>query len=86
MNIINRKQYFTYSKIPKSKNQLLKWFNEILKQEFEGFRQLKMFFGNASIINNERVVSNIKGNKFRLIISINFTRALICLVSDGKLR
>ena len=75
MNIINRKTIIYYTqKYPKAKNQLLTWYNEILKQEFEDFYQLKTIYRNASLINNKRVVFNIKGNEFRLIVSINFTR------------
>ena len=75
MNIINRKTivYYTH-KYPKAKNQLLTWYNESLKQEFENFHELKMIYGNASIVNNQRVVFNIKGNEFRLVVSINFRR------------
>ena len=29
-------------------------------------------YGNANIVNNQRVVFNIKGNGYRLIVSVNF--------------
>lgn len=75
MNIINRKTIIYYTEqYPKAKNQLLRWYNEILKEEFENFNQLKAVYGNASIINAQRVVFNIKGNEYRLIVSINFRR------------
>jgi len=71
MNIINRKTIIYYTeKYPKAKNQLLTWYNEILKQEFENFNQLKAAYGNASIVNAQRFVFNIKGNEYRLIVSI----------------
>lgn len=57
-----------------AKNQLLLWYNEILKQDFDNFNELKKMFGNANIVNSQRVVFNIKGNHFRLIVSINFRR------------
>lgn len=75
MNIINRKTITYYTeKYPKAKNQLLTWYNEMMKQEFENFNQLKVLYGNASIVNNQRVVFNIKGNEYRLIVSVNFRR------------
>jgi mRNA interferase HigB len=75
MNIINRKTIIYYTEqYPKAKNQLLRWYNEILNEEFENFNQLKAVYGNASIINAQRVVFNIKGNEYRLIVSINFRR------------
>lgn len=73
MNIINRKTVIYYTeKYPAAKNQLLTWYNELLKQEFGNFNELKAVYGNASIVNNQRVVFNIKGNEYRLIVSINF--------------
>ena len=75
MNIINRKTIIYYTnKYPNAKNQLLIWYNEILKQDFDNFNELKEMFGNASIVNSQRVVFNIKVNDFRLIVSINFRR------------
>jgi len=75
MNIINRKTIIYYTnKYPNAKNQLLIWYNEILKQDFDNFNELKEMFGNAGIVNSQRVVFNIKGNDFRLIVSINFRR------------
>lgn len=75
MNIINRKTVIYYTqKYPKAKNQLLTWYNELLDYEFDNFNELKSIYGSASIINNQRVIFNIKGNEYRLIISINFKR------------
>lgn len=75
MNIINRKTFIYYTKkYPNAKNQLLAWYNEMQEREFANFNELKEMYGNASIVNNQRVVFNIKGNEYRLIVSINFRR------------
>jgi mRNA interferase HigB len=41
---------------------------------FLNFNEIKTIYGNASVIANNRVVFNIKGNDFRLIVSINFVQ------------
>lgn len=75
VNIINRKTIIYYSeRYPKAKNQLLTWYTEMIKQEFDNFNQLQEQYRNASIVNNQRVVINIKGNEYRLVVSINFLR------------
>jgi mRNA interferase HigB len=75
VNIINRKTIIYYAeRYPKAKNQLLTWYTEMLKQEFNNFNQLKEQYRNASIVNNQWVVFNIKGNEYRLVVSINFLR------------
>ena len=75
MNVINRKTVIYYGeKYPRAKNQLLAWYNEILKQQFDTFNDLKTVYGNASIVNDQRVVFNIKGNEYRLVVAINLRR------------
>lgn len=75
MNIINRKTVVYYTeKYPQAKNQLLAWYNEMLGSEFDNFNELKAVYGNASIVNNQSVVFNIKGNEYKLVVSINFRR------------
>jgi len=53
-------------------SQLLIWYTEFSKREFSNFNELKQVYGNASIVTNTRVIFNIKGNDFRLVVSINF--------------
>lgn len=73
MNIINRRTIIYYTEqYPQAKTQLLVWYNEMLKQKFSNFNELKRVYGSASIVNNQRVVFNIKGNDYRLVVSINF--------------
>jgi mRNA interferase HigB len=51
--------------------------------EFQNFNELKKIYGNASIINNNRVVFNIKGNDFRLLISVNFIQKACYVIWFG---
>jgi len=75
MNIISRNTIIYYTeKYPTVKNQLLTWYNEVLKNDFDTFNELKTRFGSASLVGNQRVVFNIKGNDFRLVVSFNFRR------------
>ena len=76
---VKRTILFYTEKFPIAKNQLLIWYNEFSKQDFQNFNELKQVYGNTSIINNERVVFNIKGNDFRLVVSINFLQ-MACYV------
>ena len=75
MNIISRNTIIYYAdKYPQAKNQLLGWYKEIIKQDFGNFNELKSVYGNASIVNSQRVVFNIKGNDYRLVVAMNFIR------------
>lgn len=84
MKILVKKTVLFYTeKYPIAKMQLLIWYNEFTKQDFKNFNELKRVYGNASIINNERVVFNIKGNDFRLVVSINFSQTACYVIWFG---
>ncbi|WPU98171.1 type II toxin-antitoxin system HigB family toxin [Mucilaginibacter sp. cycad4] len=73
MNIITRRTILYYiNEYPLAANSLKNWYEEISKSDFSSFNELKNVYGNASIIANNRVIFNIKGNSFRLIVSFNF--------------
>ncbi|HRH58820.1 MAG TPA: type II toxin-antitoxin system HigB family toxin [Chitinophagales bacterium] len=72
-NIITRKTLLEYiRKYPKAKNALLKWYYELVDTEFKNFNELKSVYKNASIVDDDRVVFNIHGNEYRLVVCISF--------------
>ena len=84
MNIIVKRAILYYThKYPPAKTSLLVWYNEFLKQEFHSFNELKSMYGNASIVANNRVIFNIKGNDFRLIVSVNFKQLAAYIIWFG---
>ena len=75
MNIVTKPTVIYYAKkYPVASSSLLSWYKHFSKAEFNNFNALKNVYNNASIINNKRIIFNIKGNSHRLIISVNFTR------------
>ncbi len=84
MNIIVKRAVLYYiNKSPQAKTALLAWYNEFLKQEFKNFNELKAVYGNASIVANNRVIFNIKGNDYRLIVSVNFKQLAAYIIWFG---
>ena len=84
MNIITRRTILYYiNEYPPAANSLKNWYDEFSKTEYKSFNELKNTYGNASVIANNRVVFNIKGNSFRLIISINFTKQAAYIIWFG---
>lgn len=51
--------------------QLKAWYNETLKSNYQNFNQLKNDYPGASLLKEGRVVFNIKGNHYRLIVKFN---------------
>lgn len=48
------------------------WYREALKADWSTPNDVKRQFRNASILKDGRVVFNIAGNKYRLIVWINY--------------
>jgi mRNA interferase HigB len=70
--LIKKTIYYYVDKYPNAETQLTIWHNDFSKLSFNNFNELKNIYGNASVLNNNRVVFNIKGNDFRLVVSLNF--------------
>lgn len=51
---------------------LKSWYKEIREAKWAGMHELKRAFPSASILADNRVVFNIKGNRYRLIVKVNF--------------
>lgn len=73
-NIITRKALLAYClQYPQAANALMEWYHELLEADFKNFQDLKAVYRNASIVGDDRVVFNIMGNHFRLVVRIVFT-------------
>jgi mRNA interferase HigB len=71
-------------KHPDSKNQLEQWFQITHKCIWENLNEVKETFPNVSILKNNRVVFNIKGNDYRIIVLIKFTMSAVFICWVGK--
>ncbi len=59
-----------------AKTPLTEWYNMMLKASWETPQQLKADIGTASILKGGRVVFNIGGNKYRVILSIRYEQQI----------
>ena len=58
--------------------QLLKsWYQEASNAEWKSPNEIRSEYPSVSIISNNRIVFNIKGNNYRLIIKINYAYQII---------
>lgn len=60
-----------------TEQQLKSWFQETSNAEWKTPNDVKKEYPNASILNNNRIVFNIKGNTYRLIVRINYSHQMI---------
>jgi mRNA interferase HigB len=55
-----------------SEEQLKASYHEVKQAEWKSPNEVKEQYRNASIIGNNRIVFNICGNKYRLIVRVNY--------------
>ncbi len=60
-----------------SEEQLKTWYKEASKTLWSSPNEIKFLYPKASILKSGRVVFNICGNKYRLIVRINYLRKWI---------
>lgn len=62
---------------PTSEQPLKAWVDEANKAQWTQPADIKAQYRSASILKNRRVVFNIKGNDFRLIVAIAFNLGIV---------
>ena len=60
-----------------ARDPALAWYLRALKADWSSPAEVKADFGNASILRDGRVVFNIAGNKYRLVVWINYTYRVV---------
>ena len=68
---------------PQAKQALLSWYEEAEIAEWSNPNELKEHYRNASVVTNKRVVFNIHGNSYRLVVDIEYRLKIIFIVWFG---
>ena len=71
------------SKYKRASDSLKAWVYEVKFSTWENANELKSKYSNASIISSKRVVFNIKGNDYRLIVDVEYKLKIIFVVWFG---
>lgn len=80
MRIISRKILIYFWEQPdyRDAEQPLKaWFSEAKHADWSNPADIKEKYGSASILGNNRVVFNIAGNKYRLVVKIHYNTGTV---------
>ena len=78
MHVISIKKLREFWAVHADAEDALKaWFHEAEAASWGNSAELKDKYGTASIISSERVVFNICGNKYRLVVRINYASGAV---------
>jgi mRNA interferase HigB len=69
---------------PALKGALDAWFGEVSKAEWGGPADVKRSYAAASIVSADRVVFNIKGNSYRLVVAVDFEKGIVFIKWIGS--
>lgn len=87
MHVISRKKLREFWKDhADAENALKAWFHEAEAASWENSGQLKEKYRTASVINAERAVFNICGNKYRMVVRINYASGAVFVLFVGTHR
>ena len=53
------------------------WFFEVKRARWANAGEVERLYATASIVSSERVVFNVKGNAYRLIVVIDFEKGIV---------
>lgn len=59
------------------KSALESWFHEAQAAEWHSPSDVKRSYANASIVDTDRIVFNIKGNSYRLVVAADYRRQIV---------
>ena len=62
---------------PALKSALDAWFDEVRSARWRTSADVKRHYPTASVITSDRIVFNIKGNAYRLVVAVDFARAIV---------
>lgn len=60
------------------------WFHEARIADWSTPADIKASYRNASILGNNRVVFNIGGNKYRLVVAVNYRARIVFIRFIGS--
>src|SRR5579872_3699643 len=53
------------------------WFDEARKARWTSTADVKRHYATASIVSADRIVFNVKGNDYRLVVAVDFEKAIL---------
>lgn len=62
---------------PKSKGPLEAWHQEVTRANWASPSSVKAQFRSASVLQDNRVVFNVSGNHYRLVVKINYPYRIV---------
>lgn len=78
MRIIARRTLREFwDQYPDSEQSLKVWYREVKQANWKQPTDVKVLYRHASFVGNNRIVFNIKGNKYRLVAAVDYRFGIV---------
>jgi mRNA interferase HigB len=75
-----------WNKHPQAETPLRSWYAEASRADWRSPADIKAAYRNASFLKTNRVVFNIKGNDYRLVVAVHYNRGMMYIRFIGTHR
>ena len=80
MRVLSKKTLKTYWTIHQDCEQQLKtWYKESEEANWKNPNDIKRYYPSTNFLEDCSVVFNIKGNKYRIMVSVNYDFGIVCI-------
>ena len=62
------------------------WFYEVKKADWASTADVKRLYATASVLTADRIVFNLKGNAYRLVVAVDFEKRIVWIKWIGGTR
>jgi mRNA interferase HigB len=62
------------------------WFAEVKRARWRNTADVRRLYATASIVTAERIVFNVKGNAYRLVVAVDFEKGIVWIKWIGTHR
>lgn len=87
MRVISRKKLKEFwEEHPDARQSLQAWYADVKHADWKTPTDIKNIYNNVSFLANNRVVFNIKGNKYRLVVAVQYKYRILYIRFIGTHR
>ncbi len=84
MHVISRRTLSDFwARHTDAEESLSAWFKEAENASWRSFSDIKERFNSADVLPGNRVVFNIKGNTYRLVVKIHYNKGIVYIRFAG---
>jgi mRNA interferase HigB len=86
MRVISKRtlrEFYENPNFQDSKGAIEAWHSEVIKANWSSPNEIKTQYKNASVVGDNKIVFNICGNKYRLIVKINYPAKIVFIKFIG---